>query len=418
MKETWKERKMLQEERALPIVIVGHVDHGKSTLIGRLLYDTGCLPPDKYAEIQKSSETLGKIVEFAFVMDCLEEERSRGLTIDTTQTFFKTSKRRYVIIDAPGHKEFLKNMITGSSQAEAALLIIDSFEGIQEQTKRHAFLLSLLGLKQICVLLNKIDLVHYSQERYAELKEEILHFLTPLNVHPTFILPISAIQGDNVARRSDKLSWFDGPTVLEALDTFQGLKIEEKPLRFPIQDSYKIDGRKILVGRIESGRLSIGQDLFLLPQKKKVTVKSIEKFPEKQVSTANVEESVGIRLDGRTVARRGQVLTGDRSSIISDRLRANIFWMEQRPHPIGASLLFRCVTQEVPCRIEKVFKKFDPASMEIIEEEASSISGAEVADVQIHLDRPVVVDPFNDIPEMGRFVLEKEGRPAGGGIIL
>jgi sulfate adenylyltransferase subunit 1 len=409
---------MLQEERALPIVIVGHVDHGKSTLIGRLLYDTGCLPPDKYAEIQRSSEMLGKITEFAFVMDCLEEERSRGITIDTTQTFFKTSKRRYVIIDAPGHKEFLKNMITGSSQAEAALLIIDSFEGIRDQTKRHAYLLSLLGLKQVCVLLNKIDLVQYSEEKFTELKEEITGFLNALNVYPTFILPISAIHGDNVAKPSNKLSWFDGPTVLQALDTFQELKIEEKPLRFPIQDSYQIDGRKILVGRIESGYLSIGQDLFLLPGKKKVTVKSIEKFPEKEVTAAHVEESVGIRFKGRTSGGRGQILTQDQSSIISDRLRANIFWMEQQPHQIGNPLLFRCVTQEVPCRIEKIFKKFDPASMELIQEEASSIAGAEVADVEIRLDRQVVVDPFNDIPEMGRFVLEKEGRPVGGGIIL
>jgi len=409
---------MFSEERALPIVIVGHVDHGKSTLIGRLLYDTGCLPPDKYSEIQKSSEMLGKITEFAFVMDCLEEERSRGITIDTTQTFFKTSKRRYVIIDAPGHKEFLKNMITGSSQAEAALLIIDSFEGIRDQTKRHAYLLSLLGLKQICVLLNKIDLVGYSREKFTDLKEEITVFLNSLNVHPTFILPISAIHGDNVAKPPDKLSWFDGPTVLQALDTFHELKIEEKPLRFPIQDSYHIDGRKILVGRIESGRLSAGEDLFLLPDKKKVTVKSIEKFPEKEVGIAHVEESVGIRLKGRTSGRRGQILTQDQSSIISDRLRANIFWMEHHPHRIGDPLLFRCVTQEVPCRIEKVFKKFDPASMELIQEEASSIAGAEVADVEIHLDRQVVVDSFNDIPEMGRFVLEQQGRPVGGGIIL
>lgn len=409
---------MFQEERALPIVIVGHVDHGKSTLIGRMLYDTDCLPPDKYSEIQRSSEMLGKTVEFAFVMDCLEEERSRGVTIDTTQTFFKTSKRRYVIIDAPGHKEFLKNMITGSSQAEAALLIIDALEGIREQTRRHAYLLGMLGLKQVCVLLNKIDLVDYSKEKFTGLKAEIIDFLNPLNVHPTFILPISAIHGDNVAEPSEKLSWFDGPTVLQALDAFHELKIEEKPFRFPIQDSYQIDGKKILVGRIESGHLTTGQSLFLLPEKKKVTVKSIEKFLEKDVTVAHVEESVGICLKGRQSTRRGQILAEDQSSMISDKLRANIFWMEHRVHQVEEELLFRCVTQEVPCRIEKIFKKFDPASMELIEKEASSISGGEVANVQIHLDGRAVVDPFNDIPEMGRFVLEKEGKPVGGGIIL
>jgi small GTP-binding protein len=409
---------MGEEERALPIVIVGHVDHGKSTLIGRLLYDTGCLPADKYAEIQRSSEMLGRIVEFAFVMDCLEEERSRGITIDTTQTFFKTPKRRYVIIDAPGHKEFLKNMITGTSQAEAALLIIDAFEGIRDQTKRHAYILGMLGLKQICVLLNKIDLVHYSKDKFLELETEITNFLNQLNVHPTFILPISAIDGDNVANPSEKISWFDGPTVLQALDTFHELKVEEKPLRFPIQDSYRIDGKKILVGRIESGRLVKGESLFLLPEKKKVIIKSIHKFMESEVTTASCEESIGISLQGRHRVERGHILTGDLSSMVSDKIKANIFWMDSMGYRAGETLLFRCVTQEIPCRIEKINKKFDPASMELIEKDASSIKGAEVADILIQLDQKVVVDPFNEIPEMGRFVLEKDGRPVAGGIIL
>ncbi len=409
---------MGEEERALPIVIVGHVDHGKSTLIGRLLYDTGCLPPDKYAEIQRSSEMLGRIVEFAFVMDCLEEERSRGITIDTTQTFFKTPKRRYVIIDAPGHKEFLKNMITGTSQAEAALLIIDAFEGIRDQTKRHAYILGMLGLKQICVILNKIDLVHYSEDKFLELKMEITDFLNQLNVHPTFILPISAIHGDNVANPSEKISWFDGPTVLQALDTFHELKVEEKPLRFPIQDSYRIDGKKILVGRIESGRLVKGESLFLLPEKKKVIIKSIHKFMESEITTASYEESIGISLQGRHRVERGHILTADLSSMISDKIKANIFWMDPMGYRAGETLLFRCVTQEIPCRIEKINRKFDPASMELTEQDATSIKGAEVADILIQLDEKVVVDPFNEIPEMGRFVLEKDGRPVAGGIIL
>jgi small GTP-binding protein len=406
------------EERALPIVIVGHVDHGKSTLIGRLLYDTDCLPPDKFVEIQKSSEELGKRLEFAFVMDCLEEERSRGITIDTTQTFFKTKKRRYVIIDAPGHKEFLKNMITGSSQAEAALLIIDSFEGVQDQTKRHAYILGMLGLKQVCVLLNKIDLVNYSKDKFFDLKAEVTEFLNKLNVHPTFVLPISAIHGDNVASPSEKLSWFDGPTVLQALDTFHDLKIEEKPLRFPVQDSYRVDGKKILVGRIESGHLTKGESLYLLPGKKKVVVETIEKFLETGVKMAHFEESVGICLKGRHLVKRGQVLTADLSSTISNKIKANIFWMDPVGYRTGETLLFRCVTQEVPCHIEKIHRKFDPASMELIEKNASSIKTAEVADILIQLDKKVVVDPFTEIPEMGRFVLEREGRPVAGGIIL
>jgi len=409
---------MGEDERALPIVIVGHVDHGKSTFIGRLLYDTDCLPTDKYSEIQKSSEMLGRIVEFAFVMDCLEEERSRGITIDTTQTFFKTSKRRYVIIDAPGHKEFLKNMITGSSQAEAALLIIDSFEGVRDQTKRHAYILGMLGLNQVCVLLNKIDLVNYSQDKFLELKAEITDFLNKLNVHPNFILPISAIHGDNVANPSEKIPWFDGPTVLQALDTFEELKVEEKPLRLPIQDSYTIEGKKILVGRIEAGHVRKGESVYLLPGRKKAEVKNIEKFLENDVPIANFEESIGIRLKGRHRVKRGQILTADLSSTITDRIKANIFWMDPMGYRTGDPLLFRCVTQEVPCCIEKIYRRFDPASMEFTEENASSIRSAEVADILIRLDEKVVVDPFNEIPEMGRFVLEKDGRPVAGGIIL
>ena len=409
---------MSEETHTLPIIIVGHVDHGKSTLIGRLLYDTGCLPPDKFSEIQSSSETLGRNLEFAFVMDCFEEERSRGITIDTTQTFFKTPKRRYVIIDAPGHKEFLKNMITGSSQAEAALLIIDAFEGIRDQTRRHAYILGMLGFKQVCVLLNKIDLVGHSQDKFIQLKAEVIDFLNQLNIHPTFILPISAIHGDNVAKPSEKLPWFDGPTVLQALDTFEELKVEEKPLRLPIQDIYTINGKKIFVGRIEAGHLRKGENVYLLPEKKKVEVKNIEKFLENDVPMAHFEESVGVCLKGRHRMKRGQILTADLSSTISDKIKANIFWMDPKGYRAGESLLFRCVTQEVPCRIEKINRKFDPASMELTEEEASSIKGAEVADILIQLDKKVVVDPFNEIPEMGRFVLEKDGRPVAGGIIL
>lgn len=398
--------------------MVGHVDHGKSTLIGRLLFDTGCLPPDRFAEIQKSSDLLGKRLEFAFVMDCLEEERARGITIDTTQTFFKTDKRRYVIIDAPGHKEFLKNMITGSSQAEAALLIIDASEGIRDQTKRHAYLLNLLGFKQICVLLNKVDLINYSRETFSDLKNQILDFLNQINMHPKFILPISAIHGDNVSRTSEKMTWFDGPTVLEALDAFEELRVEEKPLRLPIQDIYKMNGKKILVGRIEAGQIIKGKEIYLLPDKKKVEVKSIEKFLEEEVRVANFEESVGITLKGRHPGKRGKILSSDLSPMITDQIRANLFWMDPKGFRGGEGLLLRCVTQEIPCQIEKINKKFDPASMELTEEEASSINPAEVAEVQIQLDEKGVFDPFNEIPEMGRFVLEREGKPVAGGIII
>jgi len=206
----------MKDERSMHIVIAGHVDHGKSTLVGRLFYDTGCLPPDKMELLREASEAQGKEMEFAFVMDQLEEERDRGITIDIAHTFFSTARRRYVIIDAPGHKEFLKNMITGSSQAEAALLLVDITEGIREQTRRHCFILGLLGFKQIAVLVNKMDAVDYSEARFRAIKDEIKTVLGQLKITPTHILPISARRGENVAARSEALAWFEGPTVLTA----------------------------------------------------------------------------------------------------------------------------------------------------------------------------------------------------------
>ena len=406
------------KEQHLKLVIVGHVDHGKSTLIGRLLYDTESLPPDRLKEIEKVSESLGRDREFAFIMDSLEEERKRGITIDTTQTFFKTPKRRYVIIDAPGHKEFLKNMITGTSQAEAALLLVDAQEGVKEQTKRHGYVLAMLGLKQIVVVINKMDLVDYSQERFQVVKEEITSFLAGLEILPSHTIPISAIKGDNVAKKSEHLPWYTGPTVLEALDTFSELKIEEKPLRFPIQDIYQIDEKRIIVGRVEAGTIKRGETLYLLPLKKEVKVESIERFMAEGVRKASVGESIGIYLGDDQEAQRGQILSRDQDSVITDRIQANIFWMEKNVYSAGDPLLFRCVTQEIPCTIEKIYKTFDPASLEVAQENAVQIGEAEVAEVMISLARDAVIDPFQEIPEMGRFVLEQEGIPAAGGIIL
>ncbi|MBW2040118.1 MAG: GTP-binding protein [Deltaproteobacteria bacterium] len=406
------------DKKALRLVIVGHVDHGKSTLIGRLLYDTESLPEDRLKEIEKTSATLGRETEFAFVMDSLEEERKRGITIDTTQTFFKTPKRRYVIIDAPGHKEFLKNMITGTSQAEAALLIVDAQEGVREQTKRHGYILGMLGLRQVIIVINKMDLVNYSEERFQEVKEEIAAFLNSLYISPPYTIPISAIKGDNVAKASGHLPWYKGSTMLEALDTFSELKIEEKPFRFPVQDIYQVEGKRMIVGRVEAGSVQRGDTLYLLPLKKEVKVENIEKFLAEGVDEAGLGESIGICLGGDPEVERGQILSRDLSPIITDRIKANMFWMERGGYKVGDPLLFRCVTQEIPCTIENIYKKFDPASMEVIQEDAHRIREAEVAKVMISLSKEAVIDPFQEIPEMGRFVLEQKGIPVAGGIIL
>lgn len=405
------------EERSLHIVIVGHVDHGKSTLVGRLIYDTGSLPPEKLEEITETSKSLGKELEFAYVMDNLEEEREKGITIDIAHTFFTTQKRRYVIIDAPGHKEFLKNMISGTSQAEAALLLVDVSRGIQEQTKRHCYILSLLGIKQVAVLINKMDLVEYSEKSFNDIKKEAQALLERLSVTPSYVIPIAASRGEDVATRSEKFSWYNGPTILEALDNFNTLKVEEKGLRFAVQDVYTVDGESLAVGRVEAGILRKGDEVYVLPEKNKTRITEIKKYMEKDMIEAPTGDCVGICVEGDGL-KRGQILSDTVSSTITDSIHANIFWMVDKDYQLGMPVTFRCATQEVMGNIRKIHKRFDPASIEVIENDATMIKPAEVAEVDIALEAPVTVDKFSDIPELGRFVLEHAGYPVAGGIIV
>ncbi len=405
------------EEKSLPIVIVGHIDHGKSTLVGRLFYDTGCLLSDKYEDVKRICESMGKEMEFAFVMDNLKEEREGEMTIDIAHTFFKTDKRRYVIIDAPGHKEFLKNMVTGSSQAEAALLLLDISHGIQDQTKRHGYILNLIGIKQIAVLINKMDMVDYSEEAFNKSKKEIESVFTALNITAKYILPISAKLGENVAKRTAKLSWFKGPTVLEALDSFSTQKIEEESLRFPIQDVYNVEGEPISVGRVESGIIRSGSEVYILPEKTKAKISEIRKFMQNDMKEAITEDCVGIKIDGASL-RRGQVIADNLTSMITDSIHANIFWLVEQDYKLGIPLVLKCATQESKATITRIYKRFDSASVDVVEKDAKEIKTAEIAEVEIKLEKPVAIDKFNHIPETGRFVLEHAGYPVAGGIIL
>lgn len=412
-------------EHSLPIVIVGHVDHGKSTLIGRLLYDTGSLPEGKLEEIRMASEATGREIEFSFLMDHLKEERERGITIDISQTFFSSDKRRYVIIDAPGHKEFLKNMITGSSQAEAALLLVDISEGIKDQTRRHAFILSMLGLKQVAVIVNKMDMFEYSKDKFDSIVLEIKDLLNQLNIQPSYIIPISARDGSNVAKKDGCMNWYNGPTVLEALDSFNSLEVGDKPLRFPVQDVYNINGKKIVVGRIEAGQIKTGEELCILPENEKTKVLSIEKFMEEGIESAYTGECAGICID-KTV-ERGQVIVSKKmqenggqnhSATTTQKIHANIFWMSHDTYHKNDNVTFKCATQEVNGKIVHILRRFDPATIEVVEKEASEIKAAEIAEVELLLEKDVVVDSFTEIPELGRFVIEKEGHPVAGGIII
>ena len=398
----------------LKFVIVGHVDHGKSTLIGRLLYDTGSLPEEKIEEIKEICESLGKDIEFGYVMDHLEEERDQGITIDTAQTFFKTEKRDYVIIDAPGHVEFIKNMISGASQAEAAVLIVDAQEGVKEQTKRHAYILSMLGLSQVIVVINKMDIIKYDKNRFEIVKKDLLDFLSNINIQPSYVIPISAKNGDFIANKTASMEWYLGCTLLEALDTFETKESAvAKPTRFVVQDVYSLD-KRIVVGSVVSGILRKGDRIKVLPSGEETNIKSIEEFL-KDVTEAEAGKSTGIVTEDKLFIDRGNVIIKDNDMpVITTKIKANIFWMDKIPFNKGEVLNFRCATQEISCSIEKIFRVINSSTLEIIAEDGIEIKNREVANVLIKTDRPVIVENFNKIEELGRFVLGREDTVAGG----
>ncbi len=407
----------------MKFVVVGHVDHGKSTLIGRLLYDTNSLPPDKMEEVRRASDESDGVPEFAFVMDHLEEERTNRITIDTAQIFFKTAKRDYTIIDAPGHKQFLKNMITGSTQAEAALLLVDAVEGLREQTHRHAFMLGLLGIRQIIVVINKMDLVDYSQEHFERLSEKVTARLREFGteVPPEMIIPIAAKLGHNVANRSDKLPWYKGVTLLEALDQLQSCGTgEADALRFPVQDIYDIDGQKVLVGRVASGTIEAGQEVIFHPSGKSAVIAEIKKFGQ-QTQRAVAGESIGLVLKedwALKALKRGEVACPVDSSLnVSNTVVATVFWMSGQPLRKDETLDFKCATQQVTCKVKKISDRVNSSSLELIASDANELRETEVAKLTLKMNSYVSTDPFEQIAEMGRFVLMRDNDTVAGGVV-
>lgn len=399
-------------------MIVGHVDHGKSTLIGRLLYDTDSLPPDKIEEMKRTSGELGRETEFAFIMDHLREEREQGITIDTAQTFFRTPSREYVIIDAPGHVEFVKNMITGASQAEAAVLIIDAAEGIKEQTRRHAYILSLLGISQVIVVLNKMDLAGYREDTYKELRIQAEEFLKSINIRAEYYIPISALKGDNIVQKNEALSWYPGPTFLEGLGSLEGkLAAADRPLIFPVQDIYRIDSQRVIVGRVEAGKIREGQKVRFLPGEYQTVVKSIEKFQEK-IASAVAQESIGVTLQDSLFAERGMVIAQpDRLPKVANEFRANLFWMVERALDKSEKITLRCATQNIVGEVRDIYRRINSSNLTIIKENADALENLEVGEVRIRTEKPIVIEKFNDVQELGRFVLMRGKNICAGGII-
>ena len=405
----------------MKIVIVGHVDHGKSTFVGRLFYDTGSLPTGKYEQLVKIAERRGVPFEWANLMDSLQSERDQNITIDTAQIWFSTPKRQYVIIDAPGHKEFLKNMITGAANADAALLLIDAHEGVQEQSRRHGYMLHLLGIKQVIVLVNKMDLVDYKQDVFDNIEKEYRTFLKQLGVEPKLFIPMAAKHGDNIVKNSENTPWFKGTPVVSSIDALFEIPLPPTnlPLRFPIQDIYRFDHRRILAGRVESGTLKIGDKLMFGPRNKTAVVKTIERWSSPASDTAKAGESIGVTLSEQIFVERGHVGSLETDSpIVATEFQANLFWMGKQALEKGKKYKLKLTTQEVECEVASIEKIIDASTLGEVAKDRGFVAKNDVAEITLRTKYPVAFDNHNRIPETGRFVIVDNKEVCGGGIIL
>ncbi|MFW0777966.1 MAG: adenylyl-sulfate kinase [Rickettsiales bacterium] len=407
-----------KDSTPLNLVIVGHVDHGKSTLVGRLLHDTDSLPDGKMEAIQQSCKKRGMPFEWSFLLDALQAERDQGITIDTTQIWLKTPKRDIVIIDAPGHKEFLKNMITGAAQADAALVIIDAKEGIREQSKRHGYLLHLLGVRQVAVIVNKMDAIGFDEQVFANIEKEYRAYLKTLDITPTCFIPISARDGDNVAATSDNTPWYKGESVLSALDHFAPAQSDEElPLRFLIQDVYKFDDRRILAGRVESGIIRVGDTLLFSPSNVQAKVSSIESWPgENAPQQASAGQSIGITLDDQIFIERGHVASHvEDAPMLTTQFRARLFWLSRESLATGKRYKIKLGTSEAYGEIKSIEHVVDASSL--THGEAEQVERNNVAEVVIRLRGLTAVDHYGDQRALARFVIQQDYDIAGGGII-
>lgn len=406
------------------IVIVGHVDHGKSTVIGRLLADTGALPEGKLAAVQEQCRRTSKPFEYAFLIDALADEQSQGITIDSARVFFKSAKRNYIIIDAPGHIEFLKNMVTGAARAEAALLVIDAKEGVQENSRRHGYLLAMLGIRKIVVLVNKMDLVDYDQATFDAIVVEYNRFLADVGVQPAAYLPVSGMEGDNVAAPSARMPWFRGTTVLDALDAFaKEPPPYDKPFRMPVQDVYKFtqfrDDRRIVAGTVVSGRVTPGAEVVFLPSGKKSRVHSLERFNADRPDEVASGEAIGFTLDEQIYVQRGEmaVVNGDERPKVASRLRVSVFWLGREPMVPRKEYTLKLGTARVRARLEEITRTIDASDL-AAQHRKQQIERHDVAECVLSLGKALAFDLAADNRATSRFVLVDDYEIRGGGIIL
>jgi bifunctional enzyme CysN/CysC len=406
------------------IVIIGHVDHGKSTLVGRLLADTHSLPEGKLQEVKDRCAKNARPFEYAFLLDALKDEQAQGITIDSARCFFRSDKREYILIDAPGHVEFLKNMISGAARAESAVLVIDAHEGVQENSRRHGYLLSMLGIRQIVVAVNKMDLVDYSQEVFDRVQTEYAGFLSQIQIDAQHFIPVSARNGDLIAERGSNMDWFTGPTILEALDQFrQEPAPVHQPLRFPVQDIYKFteagDDRRIVAGRIETGQLNVGDDVMFYPSRKRSRVAGIESFNAPPQQAVLAGQSVGITLTEQIYIQPGEILTraDEKPPQTATQLKINLFWLGKEPMIFNKRYLLKLGTTRVPVWLRRINTVLDASELST-ELNRTHIERHDVAECILETLKPVAFDLTTDIAQTGRFVVIDNYQIAGGGVIL
>ncbi len=405
------------------IVIGGHVDHGKSTIIGRLLADTHSLPEGKLEQVKAHCERTARPFEYAFLLDALKDEQAQGITIDAARVFFKTAKRHYIIIDAPGHIEFLKNLVTGASRAEAALLVIDAKEGVQENSRRHGYMMSMLGIRQVAVLVNKMDLVGFDQQVFDRIESEYRGFLGNLEIRPTAFIPVCGRDGGNIALRSGTMPWYQGPTVLDILDRFPTERLpSDKPFRMPVQDVYKFtkqgDDRRIVAGTIETGSVKVGDEVVFFPSGKKSRIRSIESFNTPPQTTASVGQATGFSLQEQIYVARGELaaLATEARPQVTTRLKVNLFWLGKSPLVKKKDYILKLGSARVPMRLEEIHRVVNASDLSA-DEQKTRIDRHEVAECTLKLNRAIAFDLAQDIAATSRFVVVDDYEIRGGGIV-
>ncbi len=408
----------------LDVVVVGHVDHGKSTVVGRLLADAGVLPEGKIERIRAQCERNARPFEYAFLLDALKDEQAQGITIDTARCFFKTDRRHYVLHDAPGHIEFLKNMVTGAARAEAAILVIDAKEGIRENSRRHGYILSLLGIRQLAVVVNKMDLVDFAEAPFREIEKEFTAFLARLGVTETVFIPVCAWTGANIVERDQHTPWYRGPTVLAQIDAFRKPEsAARKPFRMPVQDVYKFtehgDDRRIVAGTVETGTLKVGDRIRFLPSGKAARVRAVELFGGSPPLSVSADRATGVTLDPEIYVKPGELMVkdGEPAPRVGRRIRANLFWMGQAPLIRERRYKLKLGAARVAVELAEIRHVLDATELTTVAGK-TQIDRHDVAECVLETMRPVAFDLATELPAMSRFVLVDDYEIAGCGVVL